>query len=153
MNSPCGSVLFCPAGNLSKRSRFNRTPDLRAHTALVVRTDLSWSHWLLTVGEENSAFTHLESSINSCITSHLQNFCEATIPCLLKSRQRFKLNDFDLTNFLKHCAPYQAICRNRKTCIIFISFVTSKYDMTSFPVSFTTYLGRHQGYSRKVSLH
>ena len=150
-NSPCGSALFCPAGNPSKRSRFSRTPDLRAQAALIVRTDHSWPHWPLTVGDENSAFTHLESSINTCITSHLPNFCEVTIPCLLKSRQRFEIYDFDLTDFFKHCASYQVIFWNCNTCIIFISLVTCKYDMTSCPASFTTYLDRHRGYSRKVS--
>ena len=40
--------------------------------------------------------------------------------------------------FFKLCAPYQAICRNCKNCVIFISLVTCKYDMTLCPVSFTT---------------
>ena len=80
------------------------------------------------------------------------NFCEVTIPSLLNSRQRFELNDFDLTNLFKCCASYQAICWNHTKCVIFISLVNCKYDMTSCPVSFTTYLDRHRGQtSRKVS--
>ena len=57
----------------------------------------------------------------TCVSSYLPNFCKVTIPCLLKSSQRFELNDFYLTNLFKHCASYQAICWNRKNCVIFIS--------------------------------
>ena len=144
---------YCPAGNPSKRSRFNRTPDLRAQAALVVRTtDLRWSHWPLTVGDETLSFNNLESSIYTCITSYLLNFCETKIPCLLNSRLRFAHNNFYITTNFKLCASYQAICRNRKNCVILISLVNCKYDMTSCPVYFTTCLDRQREQtSRKVS--
>ena len=143
---PLGDGPNFPAGNLTDRYQLSSTPDLRASTTLVVRAVLSWSNGSLTVGDENSAFIHLESSINTWILSYLLNFCETTIPCLLKSRQRFELNDIDLTTICKLCASYQAICWNRLLkCLIFISLIACKYDMTSCPVSFTTYLDRHPG--------
>ena len=144
---------FVLRATLAKRSRFSLTLDLREQTVLVWGLTSAGAHWPLTVGEKNSAFTHLESPITTYITLHLPNFCEATIPCLLKLRQRFELNDFYVTNFFKRCGSYQAICWNCKSCIILISLITCKYDMISCLVSFITYLDKHRGCSRKVSFH
>ena len=135
MNSPCGSALFHPAGNPCQEilSQFHTRP----HSTNCGDSE-DWPRWTNcsspTVSHENSAFTHLESLINICIPSYLLNFCEIMIPCLLKSRHRFKRNHFDLTNFFKRCASYQAICPNRKTCVLFISLLTCKWhDFMSVP--------------------
>ena len=146
----------CPVGNLTDRYQliqFSLALDLNAQTVSILRTDLG-GHTAVhrRPVTELDDFTHLEPSINSFIPSYLLNVCEITIPCLLKSRERFDLNDFYLTNHFKRRASLQTNCWNRKKCVIFISLVNCTYDMTSCPVSFTTYLDRHRGQtSRKVS--
>ena len=128
LNSPWGSVLFCHEGkpypeiSSQYNSRSQSTSCMcrfwePTSVGTLQSTDGRW--W-------NSAFTHLESPVTTCIPSYSPNFCEVTIPCLLKSRHRCELNDCYLTNLLKLCASYQAICLNRKNCQIFFSLVTCK---------------------------
>ena len=136
LNSPWGSVLFCPAGNpyqeISTQS-YTRTESINCAGSedrpAVVLTNRWWSVTKLCPYPPWITCLYLHTII-------FTNFCEATIPCLLKSRQRFE-NYFYLTIF-KLCASYQPICQNRKNCVIFISLVTCKYDMISCSVSFIT---------------
>ena len=134
-----GECLIFLWATFTERSPISTILEFRAQTSCASSEDRpQWSPQTAGGRWQNSAFNHLESPVTTCIPSYLPKFCEVMIPCLLKSRQRFLLNDFYLTTFFKLCASYQANCRNRMNCVVFISIITCKYDTISCLVSFTT---------------
>ena len=148
-----GEGLICPASNPYEEISDQYHTRSQSTNCASSEDQPQWSPPTAGGRWRNSAVTHLESSVTTYIPSYLLYFCETKIHCLLKSRQRFELNDFYLTTLFTLCSSYQAFCWNRKNCIIFISLVTCKCDMTSCLESLTTYLDRHPGYSRRVSFH